>query len=168
MKHRWKDRREPGFTLLELILAMIVMGVIGAAVTPVIVASTDSYATARSLANHSQAAQFAIDRVIRCLREAPAGTTTRLSLETSSGTVLEFTDGNGIQLNGTTLELITPLGNAPIARDVTELTIEYIDDDGITVVDDPANAHRIRVTFAIDSHSLVLIAFPRVNVGSVL
>ncbi|MEM9372401.1 MAG: type II secretion system protein, partial [Planctomycetota bacterium] len=157
-----------GFTLLELVLAMLVMGVIGATVTPVIVAETDAYATARALRSETQATRFAIDRITRCLREAPAGSVTRLSVASGSESSLMFSDGNGIQLTDTTLEIVTPDATAPIARNISGLTIDYIDDDGVSPVADPANTHRFHIEFMTDNQTIRFRVFPRVNIGSTL
>jgi len=165
MPRRTNTAARRAFTLIELILAMMIMSLVTAVVTPVILSATDAYASARTLRNQSETASFSVDRVVRALREAPSGTATRLGITTATADTIIFTDGQGLQLTESTLELVTPDGTAPIARDVESFTIEYLDEDGLTPVDDPANAHRFHVSIELPGQSLRVCAFPRVNVG---
>lgn len=152
------------FTLLELTLVMVMFSIIGAVVTPVIIAGTDSYASARTLRTRVDAASSAIEQVRRVLREAPVGTGTRLDVVSATNDSIVFVGGEGVRLNGTTLELLTPTAAAPIARAVDWFDIEPIDDDGASVVTHE-NAHRFYVTLTIDTVTLTAVVFPRVNIG---
>ncbi len=157
--------RNSAFTLIELTMAMVIIGIISAVITPVILSATDTYATSRTLRSESQNIFFAIDRITSIVREAPPGTATRLGVSNASPTSLVFSDGTGFRLNGTDIEMTGAQGNAPLARDVSGLTITFLDDDGQSPPDQPANAHRLRVAISSGSQDFVFYIFPRVNVG---
>lgn len=155
-------RTARAFTLLELTLVMLIFAVIGAVVTPVIIAATDSYASARSLRSRTENAAFALDRVRRIIREAPRGSATRLDVAESGTDVLVFTDDTGVRLNGTTLELVTPAGTAPLARAVSAFVLSPLAPDGVTPIA-PDDAHLFDFSLTIDGVTLTGAALPRVN-----
>lgn len=157
--------RRHAFTLLELVLAMIIISIIAAVVVPVTVSAADAYADARDLRQRAEAAAFAIDSVTRTLREAPRGASTRLDASTATATALVFGDGSGIQLDGDTLELVHEGVAHPLARDVTAFEIVYLDADGRTTAAQPADAHRLHITLTSGGVTLTTVVFPRVNAG---
>ncbi|RMH28537.1 MAG: prepilin-type N-terminal cleavage/methylation domain-containing protein [Planctomycetota bacterium] len=162
------DRRHHGFTLLELMLSAVIMAVVAAVVMPVIMSATDAYASARSLRTSVESASFAIDRIRRIIREAPPKADgAALAVYQASSTRLEFENQTGFRLNGDILEIVTPDGEAPLARKVSNLEIQYISSDGVTAAADPASAHRIHIRMTVSGVDVSTCAFPRVWMGDV-
>lgn len=158
-------RRTSGFTLIELVLSMIVFSIIASVITPVIMSATESYAAARTLRGQTEGAAFAVERVVRVLREAPGGDTTRLGVVTATSQELEFTDGSGVRLVGSDLEVLVAGEGTPVAREVESFELLYIESDGAAVPELNADAHRIHVEITVSGFSLSTIVFPRVNAG---
>ena len=157
--------RDRGYTLLELVVALIVISIISAAVMPVIVGATDAYAATRDARSTADDAAFAASTVVRLIQEAPGGDTTRLAITSADAESIRFDDGTGLRLDGETLTLLTPEGNGPLARSVSTFRLIYLGPDGRTPAEQPADAHRIHVTLTIGSFSISTAAFPRVNIG---
>lgn len=162
MRHR---ARRAGFTLLELTLSIIAVSAVSAAVVPLLVSATDAYAASRQARDAVNDAYFAIDALTRLVREAPAGAATRLQIHAADESSLLFAPDRGVRLTGSTLELLTPDGDAPLARAVESFTIEYLDHDGRTPAADPADAHTLRVRLTVSGMTLSTVIFPRVNIG---
>lgn len=157
--------RHRAFTIIELVVAMVIMSVIAGVITPVIVSATDHYAASRDLRTTVDDGGFAIDAMVRIIRETPAHPSGGLGLMTADARSFVTSDGRGFAINETTLELITPDAVAPLARDVRSLEIIYILDDGVTLAPSPAQAHRVHVTADIGGLRLSAVAFPRVRIG---
>lgn len=152
------------FTIIELVVAMVVMSVIAGVITPVIVSATDDYAASRDLRTAVDDGAFAIDAMVRIIRAAP-GDAGGLDLTSADAQSFIPATGRGFTLTGTTLELVTPAGNAPLARDVRAFELVYLLEDGITQAATPADAHRIHISADIGGLSLSAAVFPRINIG---
>jgi prepilin-type N-terminal cleavage/methylation domain-containing protein len=154
------------FTIVELVVAMVVMSVIAGVITPVIVSATDNYASSRDLRTAVDNAAFAIDAMVRVVRETPMVVAGDLDLAKADSQSFVPVGGRGFSLgDDSILELITPAGNGPLARDVRMLDIVYLLDDGLTTASTPAEAHRVHITADISGVRVSAVAFPRVNVG---
>jgi MSHA biogenesis protein MshO len=66
--------RKNGFTLIELVIAIVVIGIIAAAVTPVMVKSMDAYNATLNVAITLDKLRYASERIAREIREATVGT----------------------------------------------------------------------------------------------
>lgn len=156
-----------GFTLLELMLSAVIMAIVAAVVMPVIMSATDAYASARSLRTSVESASFALDRIRRVIREAPANLDSAgLAIVQASSTSLEFENTTGFRLDGQVLEIITQDGVAPLARSVSHLEIQYLSEDGVSAAADPALAHRVHVQMTVSGVPVSTCVFPRVWMGA--
>lgn len=161
---------QSGFTLLELLAAIVVMSVISATLMPVISSASESYAAARHVRSTTEHAAFALDRVTRITRQAPIGAgDTGVSITSSSASAIEFGDGTGFQLLGSTLEMLVPGDDpVPLCFDVDSFTISYLADDGITDISQtPELTHRFVYTIVVDGVELNVLVFPRIWIGQV-
>ncbi len=157
-----------GFTLLELLASIVVMSVISATIMPVIASASDSYVVARQVRSTTEQAAFALDRVTRITRQAPIGANdTGLAVVSASVRAIEFSDGTGVQLLGTTLEMLVP-GDTPVPLcfEVESFSIEYLADDGVTsTLGTPELTQRFVFTIVVDGVTLKTLVFPRVWIG---
>lgn len=152
------------FTLLELVVAMVVISIISAAVAPVIFSATDAYAAARDARATADDAAFATAALVRLIQEAPAGEGARLGVADADGQSILFTDGSGVRLDAETLVLLTAEGEGPLARGVRDFRLEYLGPDGRTPAT-PQDAHRVHITLTIERFTTAAAAFPRINTG---
>ena len=167
MKHAYSINRR-GFTLLELLAAILVMSVISAVVLPVISSASDAYTTTRDVRNNTERMGFALDRITRIIRQAPIGDgESGVGIQTATRESLVFSDGTGFDLNGTDLRMRVPNQTpAILCSDVHELSIQYLHTDGVTsTLGTPASTHRIVVTLTSGELQLSTVAHPRVWIG---
>lgn len=137
-----------GFTLIEALVSIAVLGVVAAVLLPVIDGAADSYASSAALRDASDRSAFAMDRTLRLLRDAPPGPTPGTTgIAKASSELVYFTDGRGLMLDGETLVLLTPGEDpAPLARGVRVFELQFLGEDGVTdVVSSPTLTQRINV-----------------------
>lgn len=161
---------QKGFTLVELLVAMAVLGVMMAGVLDLLMVGHQSYLVSANLAETQQSARVALDRMIREVRQAgynPAGATfnaitaatatsltIQLDLDGSGAIQADGPDGLadtgdeeviGYSLNGTSLERKAGGAAAQLVIDgVQSLTLTYLDVNGATISDPASNLGAIR------------------------
>lgn len=167
MKYKPRPFRE-GFTLLELLAAIIVISIISAVVLPVITSASDSYTTTRDVRNSTERMAYALDRVSRIIRQAPIGAGgAGLGVQSATAESLQFTDDTGFDLDGTDFRMLVP-GQDPavICFDVDALSIIYLAKDGVTsTLATPEETHRIAITITSGDLRMSMVAHPRVWIG---
>lgn len=160
--------RGRGFTLVELIVAMTIMSVIAVVVMPVIVSSTDSYASARAARGTTERVVYAIERFGRLVREAPfdedAG---GLGVTSASVSSLIFDDGTGIRVSGSALEMLAPDGDwVTLCADVDRARLTYFDEGGEPMVFiAPGSIRRVGLSIESGGFTLSGYAFARTWIG---
>jgi prepilin-type N-terminal cleavage/methylation domain-containing protein len=166
--NRRVQRFRSGFTLLELMASVLIMGVISAVLLPVISASSDAYTVTREIRANTENMAFAIDRIARIIREAPIGTdSTGLGVQTATVSTITFTDGTGFELDTDGIMMLVP-GESPtlLCPDVDSIQIQYFASDGVTsTLVTPTETHRIVVTITTGQLQMSIVAFPRVWFG---
>ncbi len=156
------------FTILEMMAAIVVMSVISVTLMPVIGGASDSYANARAVRSSTERAAFALDRITRIVREAPIGDgETGVGITTATQSEVVFSDGTGVQLSGTTLEMLVPGRNpVPLCFDVDSFVIQYFGEDGVTnMALTPTQSHRLAFTITTAGVEMSVLAHPRVWIG---
>lgn len=156
------------FTLLELLVTVLLMGIISAVLLPVISSASEAYSITQDVRARSEHIAHALDRAARIIRQAPIGTDDEgLGVVNASVSTLELSDGTGFELNGSTLEMLVPgRANTTLCQDVDDLVIQYIAEDGVTnTLASPVNAHRIIVTITSGDLTMSVVAHPRVWIG---
>lgn len=128
------NHRQCGFTMVELIVSIIVLGILAAIGGPLVLGVGESYARASKIREAADDVAFGMERCIRLLRETPMGVTNgEPDIIRAEAGAVEFNDGSGLELAGTTLELLLADGTrAPLVRDVDTFIIQYIGADGVT------------------------------------
>lgn len=158
------------FTLIELLAAITVMSIISVTLMPVISSATESYIVSRQIRSSTERAGFALDRITRIARQAPIGAgDSGVGIQTAGVDSVEFTDGTGVRLLGTTLEMLVPGRNpVPLCFDVSSFAIQYLADDGLTNTSlSPTLTHRLVFTIATENVELAVLVHPRVWIGQV-
>lgn len=138
--------KQKGFSLLELVIVMIILGVVAAIGSKIIQAGFNSYFTNENVTTANTQARLALERMTRDIHAINSSA----SITTASATQLTFTDVNGTsityQKSGTQL-----MRNAQVLSDgVNTLTFSYLDRNAaVTAV--LANIRYITVTLNITS-----------------
>jgi prepilin-type N-terminal cleavage/methylation domain-containing protein len=161
-------RNQSGFTLLELLAAVVVMSVISVTLMPIIGGASESYVSARDVRTSTESVANALDRITRIVRKAPIGSgNTGVDVASSSVTSVAFSDGTGVQLVGTTLEMLVVGGGAvPLCFDVDSFTIDFIGADGVVDTSlTPTQTHRFGFTILSNNVEMSVIVHPRVWIG---
>lgn len=121
------QRKFTGFTLLEMIVVIVIMGIIAVVGATFLQQGFSVYFTRQNITDANWQGRFALEQMSRKIRvvRSPAGITT------AAASNFVFTDINGnsnnYQLSGTTLQY-----NAlPLIDGVNTLTFTYLDRNGI-------------------------------------
>lgn len=146
-------------------MAIVVIGIIGSMVMPIVSGSADAYAESAAARSSTERASFALDRCLRMLREAPGDPSTRvLKIKSATSTSLFFTDESGLQIVGTDLMIVDTDGtSSPLCRDVSSFQIKLLAEDGVTsTMGDLPSTQRFTISIESGGITLVGAAFPRV------
>ncbi len=156
-----------GLTLLEVTLSIVIVGVIAAIVVPVTASLGDAYASAADTREAAEDAGFALDRVVRLLREVPEGSAGgQVGIVRADADAVEFTDNRGVELSGSDLVLTDEFGvQGVLCRQVTAFEIGYLAADGVTDCSaTPEQTRRFTVRLVVRGVELRGVAFARVTI----
>jgi prepilin-type N-terminal cleavage/methylation domain-containing protein len=159
--------RRRGFTLLEVTVTVVILGIISASVVPIVFTAGDAYANAANTRRTAEKTAYAMERVIRALRDTPAGATRgTVAISTAATSQIRFTSGKGIELTGMTLyERATDGTLSPLCDQVTDFTLAYLGSDGVTsTIGTPANTQRYNIRMVCNGFELRSSALARVRV----
>lgn len=158
----------PGFTLIELMAAVLIMSIISVTLMPVIGSASESYVVARQARMSTERAAFALDRITRLVRQAPVGLgDTGIGVSNATSNSVEFSDGTGVRLVGTTLELLVPGDNpVPLGFEIDSFEVQYFGDDGVAnTILTPSLTHRFGFIISTENVKMSVLAHPRVWIG---
>jgi prepilin-type N-terminal cleavage/methylation domain-containing protein len=139
-----------GFTLIELVAAIVLFGIIGAMVSRVLTQGFNSYITGRNIAETDWQARVALERMTRELRTIrdPA------SITMTSASDLSFVDVDGATIRycagavgtcpGTTGDLIR--NTQVLASGISGLTFSYLTKTSVATVT-PTQVYYVAVAF---------------------
>jgi type II secretory pathway pseudopilin PulG len=105
------DRRDNGATLIEIIVAIAVFGLLGSALLTVVLSTNKVTESTRQMTNVNEESRLAMERLTRELRQANAVLDVHLPTDATDSTALTFWtdfDGNGgTDLNAADPEVLT-------------------------------------------------------------
>ena len=154
--------RAPGFTMVEMIIVIVIMGAIFAVGSLVFGRAFESYALTRQTANVDWQGRVAMERMTRELREIRSATATDLAISATSTDPIYFYDADGnpvcfVLSSGSLRRGVDAPGAGscasslqPLADNVTAngLNFYYYQNDG-TATSAPSEVFFITVTLAI-------------------
>jgi prepilin-type N-terminal cleavage/methylation domain-containing protein len=121
-------RRESGMTMIELVIAMVIIGLISVTLIPFFKVSLDSYLKTRLGKNTLQSSRIAFNRMVSELKQIPDplnvwyGSSTQIQFYIPSNGLLSTT----YQLDGGNLER----ENVKLAESVKSFTLRYYRSNG--------------------------------------
>ncbi len=156
-----------GFTLVELVACIVILGMVIASASRLMIDVTQAYVSATETADVHSELSIGLDRVVRELRsignEDDAGTFVPVIDSVSSSAITWSTDTT-VELTGSAVELTMAGGTTrTLLEDVTGFTIAIFDESNASLSlprtgDDCHAIRRIRVTITISrngvTHSL--------------
>jgi prepilin-type N-terminal cleavage/methylation domain-containing protein len=151
--------RAGGFTLIELVITLIVVGVLATVGATIMSNAFRAYLLGREIANDDWQGRFALERMTRELRtvQSPAA----LTIGASQVTFSDFT-GKSItyRLTGTVLERSeNGVGGPyqPLADSVSALAFTYLQNDGQTTAASANAVYFITATVTVASSNLTTV-----------
>jgi len=154
--------KEHGFTLIELITAIGISGIILAAITATFISQSRSYDAQEQINGMQQAARAAMDIITREVRMAgynthPTLTFDGITYDTTQIRVQANLDGNGdtggvnediiysYDAVNDVIERTTGISTETLVEDIDVFTFQYLDESG-TATTTSANIRQIQIT----------------------
>lgn len=155
-------RASRGFTLLELIATVAILGVAGAIALPLMATAADGYSSATRARSATENASFALGTISRLLREVPAGDA-GVAIASLDASGFALADGRSVRLEGSTLLLVDAQGvESPLCRHVSAFEVRGIASDGVTAAGvESGLIQRFEIRLTVRGLTLSAVAFPR-------
>lgn len=153
------QRFASGFSLLELIMVIVLLGIVSAVGAPFLSAGFQSYFTGRDIAETDGRARVAVERLSRDLRSIRAPSNLNLTVTSASDITFFDVDGNSIRYclgavgtcPGAATELMR--NGQPLATGISALTFTFLTATGAATAG-PANVFYITVAFTATQNSI--------------
>ena len=147
-------KKNSGFTLIELIMVLVILGIIAAVTSKILATGLSGYLVSKNLTEADWQGQLGLERMVRDLRE----TRSPSDITTATSTQFVFTNISGssvtYQLTGTNLMRNTQI----LASGVNSLTFNYYDANGtITAVTSAISYIRITLNITLNSTNFTII-----------
>ncbi len=163
--NRPTHHRAAGFTLVEVIAALLVVGVSLASIAPLVVTMTGTSRETVARGEARAGLHHAIDRIARFLREIPESSSGGASAIASlTPTSITLESGAAISLDDATLSLTNDAGEThPLCDGLAAFSLTFLAADGVTVPTDPGEVQRVHVAIERDGLRLATVAFLRIS-----
>lgn len=132
-----------GFTLIELVLTLLILGIISAVVAQFAFQGIRSYSTEQDRGDAHSQARLAVERMAREVRAIRSATAVDIPIMTA--TDLQFTDNLGQSVRFTWAANVLTRNGQTLAVNVAPFALTYFQSDGTTVAAVPADLWFVRV-----------------------
>jgi prepilin-type N-terminal cleavage/methylation domain-containing protein len=166
--------RARGWTLIELIMVMLIIGIVAVFIGPILLNAVKAYDRTQITVNTYAKMRYAMERMareIQAVRRNPADTTD-FDIATMTAGNLTFTKEDGTQvtitLAGTDLNLTyAGTGTGVLADRVSALAFAYFRHDGATVATNATELEFVQVSMTISDGTTSYANRTRVSLRSV-
>ncbi|MDP8229668.1 MAG: prepilin-type N-terminal cleavage/methylation domain-containing protein [Candidatus Gorgyraea atricola] len=121
--------KKKGFTLIELVIVIVILGIIASTATPLLLAISDSVTFLISRAGMDQAADIALSRMAREMRRLKDDS----SVNTAASSQFSFDDVNSNTISYSLSSMNLMRNSDILASDVQSLSFTYYGDSGSTI-----------------------------------
>ena len=172
-------RRVEGFTLTELIMVIVILGILGAFIGPVVYNALRSYEGIQTSTNTNAKVRYAMERIAREMRDIRRQVTDSAALDIPSmaATSIAFvkTDGTQVVLEGagTAVTLAYAVVTNPAYSTISAMLIDqvqagsfslgYLEQDGTTIAGTAASISFLQVTMTLTSGAIAIPARLRID-----
>lgn len=165
-----------GFTLIEMVVTIVLIGVLAMTVIPVISSGVKTYVTTTTSINTLSKLRYATERMAREIREVrrdpvtPANYSISTNISTGTSTSLAFTksDTNQVTIDGSgpspvTLSYTLPSAvTSTLTDQVSSLTFNYYRADGSTLATSVSTVAFVEITLILIEDGALLTQRTRV------
>ncbi|MEK6747799.1 MAG: type II secretion system protein [Pseudomonadota bacterium] len=170
--HRPTHRAVTGYTMIELVLVIVIIGIMGGVGAQVFSSGLTAYTTTAASLDELNQLRFGMERIARELREIRYTAGAAQIVTPFSATQITFTnnDGNVVTLTTSipniTLAYTTPAASATLLRNITALSLAYKQNDGATAATATNNLGFVDITVSAQVASGVYTRSTRVAMRS--
>lgn len=152
------------FTLLELMTAVVIMGIVAGVIMPAISVALGRNADAVSERTHTERSAYALERLLGIVRELPVNDDGTLAFTSADDSTILMPGGGGFQADAGVLYLRDNTDQPVILLDeIDGFSLGYRGADGLPC--DPADAWVIDITITLGDEPLAVTGFIRERVG---
>jgi len=153
------QKKQQGFTLLELVLVILLTSIIAGVASKIIAQGLTIYLTARYTTDADWQGRLALERMARDIRAVSSG-----GISTAAASQLTFTDTNGNSVSYSLSSTSLMRNSQILANGVSTLTFGYFDKNGATTATSSLIRY-IKITLTIvqdnTNFSLSTSVYPR-------
>lgn len=149
-------KRPAGFTLLEMVVVIAIIGILVAAVTPIAVSWVGAYSATLDTAVTLDKLRYSVERIERELRDvksisgsyqfgAMGATVTTFTQNSTGRTVTIGQSGNTVTLSYSDVSGVTPV----LTNQVSSLGFRYLQQDGSNQTVDPTLVRYVEISLTL-------------------
>jgi prepilin-type N-terminal cleavage/methylation domain-containing protein len=164
-------RRIEGFTLWELVMVIVILGILGAFVGPVAYNAIRSYDAVQKSTNTNAKIRYAMERIAREMRDIRRQVTDSAALDipsmTASSMAFFKTDGTRVVLNGAgnvvNLAYSTLTGMLIDQVQAGSFSLAYLEQGGSTIAGTASSISFVQVSMTLTEGTIAIPARLRVD-----
>jgi type II secretory pathway pseudopilin PulG len=119
--------------MLEMVASIVVTGIIAVTVLPLINGAVDAQSKAAAVRVETENLAFAMERMVRTLRDAPDGATNgTVGITSATASSIALSDGRQFSFAAGEITMRSGGTSATLCRGVTTLEFTLLGEDGIT------------------------------------
>jgi prepilin-type N-terminal cleavage/methylation domain-containing protein len=163
-------RRIDGFSLVELVLVIVILGILAAFVGPVLYNAIRAYDTVQTGGQTQTKVRYALERMSREIREIRRRTTDARMLEiaTMTANTLAFVNTQGrtivISRTGNTLTLSDTTLTGVLTDQINAFSLAYFQPNASTVAASTSSLAFVQISLAVSEGSAVFASRVRVDI----